>query len=217
MATCPSIVDFCRMRVTRLDDVGNVQGTTDNSWVTDKTIQMQISPEIEQGQERILKGCGGCIIATSRQQDRLKRWGLTLNLGALEPGLKEMLLGVDVITDAGEPIGINGVSQLACDFEPQLVAIEAWANLVVEDAPDPVYPYAYFVWPATFWQFGQNTIGQDFWQPTLQGFSRSNPQWATGPYDDLGVSFSVEHWAIVQVSEAPPDATCGYADVAPGS
>lgn len=215
--SCPSIIDFCRMRVTLLDAVGNVADTTDNSYVTDKTIQMQITPDVETGEERTLKGCGGCVIATSRQQDRLKRWQLEINLAALEPALLQLLLGVDIITDGGDDIGINGVSQTDCEFEPTLVAVEAWANTIVDDAPDPNHPYAYFVWPATFWQFGQNSIGQDFWQPTVAGFSRSNPLWGTGPYDDLGVAFSVDQWAIVQVAEAPPDAVCGYQHIAPGS
>jgi hypothetical protein len=216
MATCPSIIDFCRMRVTALDEVGNVQSGADNSYVTDKTITMQITPDIEAGEERTLKGCGGCIIATSKQQDRLKRWNLEVSLGALEPGLFALMTGTEVISDGGEAIGMKGVSQLACDFEPQLVAVEAWANTIVEDAPDPDYPFAYFVWPAAKFNFGQNSIGQDFWQPTLAGQSQSNSLWGTGPYDDLGVTFSVEHWAIVQVT-AMPDAVCGFDTVAPGS
>jgi hypothetical protein len=216
-AVCPSVLHFCRLRVTRLDSVGNVAETPNNSYVTANTVQMQLTPDVQSGEERTLTGGCGCIIASAKDPDRFKRWQLELDVGALEPALFEMLLGVDVISSGSDPIGINGVSQLDCDFDPSLCAVEAWADAWTDDAPDPTRPYVYFVWPATFWQFGQNTISNDFWQPKLTGFSRSNQLWGTGPYDDYGETFSVDQWAIVQVPTAPPDADCGYADVTPGS
>jgi len=216
-AICPAIVHFCRLRVTRLNADGSVADSPNNSYVTAETISMQLTPDVETGAEANLLGGCGCIIASKRDPDRFKRWGLALDLGKLEPGLKEMLLGVEVISSGADPIGINGVSQTDCDFEPNLVAVEAWADAWSDDAPDPTRPYVYFVWPATFWQFAQNTISNDFWTPSLAGFSRSNANWFTGPYDDYGDTFSVSQWAIVNVTGAPPEAACGYASVTPGT
>lgn len=214
---CPVALRLCRLRVTKLDSLGNVASGADNSYVTDNPLQLQMTPEVETGEERTLKnGCGG-VVASSRDPDRFKRWSLELDLTKIEPALKQLLLGVDLISDGGTPVGINGVSQISSDFEPSLVAVEAWGDAEVDDAPDPDRPYMYFIWPATFWQFGQNTLSSDYLQPKLTGFSRSNPLWGTGPYDDYGIVFSVEHWAWVQVPDAPPTADCGYATVVPGS
>lgn len=218
MAVCPAIVHFCRMRVTRLNADGSVADEPDNSYVTAETISMQITPDVETGDETNLTGGCGCIIASKRDPDRFKRWTLEVNLGKLESELFEMLLGVDLIEDGADGgVGINGVSQTDCAFEPSLVAVEAWADAWEDDAPHGTRPYVYFVWPATFWQFGQNTISNDFWEPTLSGFSRSNSNWFTGPYDDYGVTFNVSQWAIVNVDVAPPEGVCGYGTVTPGT
>jgi hypothetical protein len=215
--SCPNVLRFCKLRVTQLDSLGNVAAGPNNSYVTANAVEMQVTPEIETGEERTNKNGCGATVGSSRDPDRLKRFGLGLELAKLEPGLKQIMLGVDVIEDGGEPVGINGVSQIDAAFEPSLVAVEAWMDAEVDDAPDPDGPYVYFVWPASYWNFGQNTLGTDYWHPDLQGFSRSNPLWGTGPYDDYGITFSVEHYAIVQIPEAPPDGACGYATVTPGS
>ena len=214
---CPNVVHFCRIRVTKLDAVGAVAAGPDNSYVSDKTIECQITPVIQTGTERTLQGGCGCVAATSQDPNVLKRWQLDLKLSAMEPALKSMLLGVDLITSGGDNVGINGVAQTDCGFEPSLVAFEAWADAYTDDAPDPTRPFVYFVWPATYWQFAQMTIGNDYLVPSLQAFSRPNPSWFTGPYDDLGVTFSVDQWAIVQVSDDPPTAECGFQTVTPGT
>lgn len=214
-AVCPSILHFCRVRVTRLDNVGNVATPPNNSYVSAGAISLQYSPEISTGEDRELKTGCGCIVAQAKDPDILKRFNFELTMGLFEPALVEMLTGATVIMDGTDPIGINFPDQTDCDFETSYVAFEGWADAFDGDSPDPVRPYFYVVWPATTWTYGQTTLQNDFAQLPLAGFSRSNPQWGHGPYGDTGLTDPVgKVGAMTQLDQAPPDASCDYADIA---
>lgn len=212
-AVCPTILHFCVVRATRLDSVGAVAAGPDNSYVSDNPVSLQMTPNVSAGEDRELKGGCGCIVAQAKDPDRFKRWDLELTMAALEPGLMEMLLGVSLISDGADPIGINGVDQSDCGFTPSLVAFEGWADAYDGDAPDPVRPYVYVAFPATSWQMGQMTLQNDFATPPFTGFSRKNSSWGNGPYDDTGITDTIDQWAISQTDQPPPTAACGYATV----
>jgi hypothetical protein len=217
-AVCPSILHFCRVRLTRLDSVGNVAAPPDNSYVSDGAISLQYGPEISTGEDRELKTGCGCIVASAKDPDILKRFNFELTMGKFEPALFEMLTGANVILAGTDPIGIDFPDQTDCNYVPSYVAFEGWADAYDGDAPDATRPYFYVVWPATSWQIGQTTLQNDFAQLPLTGFSRSNGQWLTGPYDDMGLAAPIgPTGSLVQVAEAPPDAACGYADIPVGS
>ena len=60
---CGGTVNVCRVRVTRVDANGNVQGTTDNSYVTDAVTEVTFSPNVEAGDTISQKnGCGCKVI-----------------------------------------------------------------------------------------------------------------------------------------------------------
>jgi hypothetical protein len=107
-AICPTIVNLCAVRATLLDDDGSVLGTTDNVYVDDKPVSLQFTPEVETGDERTQKSGCGCVIATQKDPDVLKRFTLEFVDGTLSPGLAAFLLGQDLILgDGGDPIGVN--------------------------------------------------------------------------------------------------------------
>jgi hypothetical protein len=215
-AVCPSILHFCRVRLTRLDSIGNVDAPPDNSYVSDGAISLQYGPEISTGEDRELKT--GCIVASAKDPDLLKRFNFELTMGKFEPALFEMLTGAAVITEGGDPVGIDFPDQTDCAFAPTYVAFEGWADAYDGDAPDATRPYFYVVWPSTTWQIGQTTLQNDFAQLPLTGFSRGNSQWGHGPYGDTGLTNVIgAQGAIAQTDQAPPDAACDYADATVGS
>jgi hypothetical protein len=217
-ATCPSILHFCRVRVTKLDSVGNVATGTNNSYVSDGAISLQYGAEVSTGEDRELKTGCGCIVASAKDPDVLKRFTFELTMGKFEPPLFQMLTGSTIITEGGDPVGLNFPDQTDCDFVPTYVAFEGWADAYDGDSPDPVRPYFYVIWPSTTWQIGQTTLQNDFAQLPLTGFSRSNSQWGHGPYGDTGLTAPIgAQGAITQTDEAPPDAACAFATVAVGS
>lgn len=210
----PTIVNLCRIRATLLDDDGTVLGTTDNVFVDDKPVSLQFTPEIETGDERTQKSGCGCIIATQKDPDTLKRFTFELVQGTFSPGLAAFLLGQDLVVDTeGNAIGVNfTVEQLTCgdtSSTPQ-VAFEAWAKAQVGSAAAAL-PWVHFVWPSTSWQLGQNSLSADFANPTYAGFSRGNTEWNSGPYGDVpadGTGFlDIDFFAFWMTDVDPPTAS----------
>ena len=73
VAKCLIPIHLCRMRITRLDSLGNVVPTANNSYVTNKPIDLKIKPVMEAGDEKTLKGGCACIVASVKEPDLFKR------------------------------------------------------------------------------------------------------------------------------------------------
>jgi hypothetical protein len=219
MATvCPTPIKFCRVRVTRLDPItGAVLGGATGGAVSKGAVTIAFSPEIEEGEEATLKNGCGEILATAKEDDRFKRWSMVLTMGEFDPAVFSILTGATAATDGADLIGIIGEDQFADDFEPTLAALEGWAQAYEGDIPDSTRPWFYVLIPASSWVIGDFTLGADPATIPLNGFSKSNDMWGNGPYDDTGFADQVSTWAMVQVSEDPPDAACGYISVVAGS
>jgi hypothetical protein len=215
-ARCLTPIKFCAFRVTRLDALGNVAAGPNNSYVSGHAIQMQVTPDIDAGTERVLRNGCDCIAAQYKPDPILKRWNLVLDRDALEPGLEEMLLGNTIILDGSDPIGIIGAADAVCAGLPK-VAFEAWLELYDDDHQASDWPYAHYVWPSTTWSpSGSETFGTDFTQPQLTAFSRSNPLWGHGPYTPAQ-PVEIGTYGYFYTADAPPAASCGYETVTPGS
>ncbi len=184
---CDAAIHLCRIRATRLDTLGNPAAGPNNVYVSDKPIMLGVKPEVEAGQDKTLVGGCDCIIASYRGYDKLKRFGLELDLGVIEPALLEMLTGGAAILDGEDPIGMWWPNQLTCEDAVQPnVCIEGWQDLWEEDhqASSP-YQYVHWIWTSSFWQIGDHSLQNDFNQPKLTAFTRGNPNWGEGIFGDL--------------------------------
>lgn len=185
-AECLASIHLCRLRVTRLDALGNPAAGPDNFYVTDNPLSLGVTPVISQGSDTELRGGCDCLVATRKGNDLLKRFTLQLDLAVLEPALLAMLVGGDVIEDAGDKVGLWWPSGISCaDVQQPNVCIEGWQDAWEDDHQFDVLPYVHWIWPSVRWQIGPHTLQNDFNQPQLNGESRANPLWGEGPYGDL--------------------------------
>ena len=173
----------CLLRVTRLDSNGNVIAGN-NSYVSDKLVQVTVNPNVETGNNFPVRNGCGCKIASRKFPDTFNFFDLSLQDAAFEPQLIAFMLGADTITNGSDVTGFAFPSALACDEANPLVAFEFWAENVVGSGLDPVYPYFHWVFPASTWTFGDNTFEEGPSQPTLNGASQTNGNWGDGPYGD---------------------------------
>lgn len=213
MIECGAPIQICAMRFTLLDDLGNVQDVADNSYVTNKGIEVQVSPEVEAGTSSILKGGCDDVLARYKGRDILLNWTFTFNRGALEPELVGLILGTQMFVDTGDVFGyaLPGPSD-----EPSNVAFEMWMKYWVDGAQHPIWPWVHLTYPSTSWQLGDQTRGQDLQPEVMTGFSRTNLAWGQGPYGD-GPGYDIRYGAIYLQQADPPTAACAAADVEPGS
>lgn len=216
--SCGSSILACGLRATLLDSLGSVSEDENNSYVTDKLIEISTDPEIEAGSDRTLKSGCDCIVATYRGPDFLKRFNLEFNLATLEPGLISMLTGGPVILDGADIIGVNWPTGLACGTTPPpFVALEVWSYNWDFDQQNDERPYLHWVWTMSRWQVGPSRLNSDFAGNVLRGFTSANTQWGHGPYGDGPDDPIGALGAVFQTDVAPPEAACAYAHAVPSS
>lgn len=183
-AVCPSAIHLCFVRFTRLDTVGNPVAGPNNFYVDDKPMVLTVTPDILAGEVKDLKGGCDQLIATYRGQDILKRFNLELDMGNVSPALEEILTGAPaILDDDSNPIGVQ--FQVPCGTQQPFVALEAWQDLYdCDHQPSAPYPYKRWVFPASRWQRGAETLQNDFDQPKFTGFTVGNANWGMGIYGD---------------------------------
>lgn len=205
---CGPTFGACRIRVTRVDSLGNVIAG-DNSYVTDQQISVAVAPNIDTGNTFTQRNGCGCATARFKSADTFNWFDLTFVDAALEPVLQAFLLGADTITDGGDTVGLAYPGALACDDDEPTVAFEFWTQRIIGSGQDATFPWVHFVFPMTIWHLGDNTFEEDFGKPQVAGFSRTNSNWGDGPYGDGPPdSTPIEEggWWFTDVD--PPDAEC---------
>lgn len=215
---CGPSFGLCALRVTLLDDNGNV-AAGNNSYVTDKQVSLAFSPNVDTGNTFSLRNGCGCSLSRFKSEDVFNWWEFTFTDGALEPELTTLMVGGDTITDGADVVGQHFPGNLACDEVRRQVALEFWTQHIVGSNKDATFPYVHWVFPASTWQWSDNTAEEDFMNNALTGFSRSNPLWGGGPYadgppDGSDVGPEGAYW---KTADLPPTADCAIAAVTPGS
>lgn len=215
---CGVSFGLCAVRVTKVDAVGNAVGGAGNTYTTDKSISIGLSPNIEAGNTFSLRNGCGCSISRFKSNDVFNWFEFTFADGALEPEMMALMLGQETIADGADKVGMHFGSALACDEDEPAVGLEFWTKHIVGSSQDATYPWVHWVFGKTVWQLGDNTAEEDFLQTALSGFSRTNERWGSGPYGDGPPDGSdVVEGAYWKTDVDPPTATCGSGTVTPGS
>ncbi len=212
-AECLSAIHLCRIRATRLDSVGNPEPGPNNFVVSDKPVQLAVTPQIQAGDDKTLIGGCDCIVAQYRGYDKLKYFTLELDLAEIDPALKEVLIGGDVIVDDdGLPIGnwwpADQTFDCSSTVQPN-ICFEAWQDAWDDDhqAASP-HRYIHWIWPSSYWQIAAHTLANDFFQPKITAFTRGNSVWGEGIYDDLPEA--AQPFGGYFYADDIPDAACGW-------
>lgn len=216
---CYGSIQACRIRVGALDDGGAPDPGLTNLVVTDALIQIQTSYEIETGQEFTQKNGCGEICQTFKEEDKIKRVSLELQLCQLDYDLLVMMLGASAITgtltDAGgATIGYDLPSSTAATSNG--VSLEAWTKAwdggsqPVSLGGDPLYHH--FVWPKTTWVPGQRTLQSGILVVPLTGIGTENPSIGDGPANDFPFT-SPNGAEQVFLDDSIPDAACGATEL----
>jgi hypothetical protein len=215
---CGTSLHVCRIRATRLDDVGNVAEPPNNVAVSDSPISVTVTPRVEAGADLTLKGGCDCIVATYLGPDLLKGFDLELAKAKIEPALEEILLGATVISDGGDQIGYWHPGPLDCGQTQTLAGFEFWTDVWIGSAQESVRPYIHHVYPSTTWQQAAQTFQNEFAQPGITGKASANPAWGNGPHGDQPEPIPADSpGGLYYTAEPLPDSACGYDDVTPAS
>lgn len=228
MVVCVDSIKICALRITLLDDLGNVADGPNNFVTTNRESQLEYTGVTDKGKDLFYRNGCDLPLANYKSADLLRYFNLTVDFFSLEPAVQSIMLGAAVLDDGdGDPVGFEyALQDCPTDVPPPLVAVEAWSWSWDCDAQVPATPYWYYVFPMVQWATDQaNTLQVDILQPKLTGFTRRNPLWGHGPYGGVvqgasgGPDFeSVSGGpAVFLTSTPPPDTVCGYQTITPGS
>lgn len=181
---CGLSFGICRMRVTKVDGLGNVVAGATNSYTSDKMVQIGVNPNIETGQSFSRRNGCGCSLSRRKSKNIFNWWEFAFEDGALEPEMEALMTGGAAITDGSDVVGLAFPGAIACDEDEPAVALEFWTEHDFNGAQDSLLPWVHWVYPHTIWAYGDRTAQEDYLTPTLNGFSQANPQWGAGPYGD---------------------------------
>lgn len=206
MNDCLPHVKACRLRVARLGSDGVPEPGAENLYVSDALVLITASPEIEAGTETIERNGCGDICVNLKDEDKVKRYTVTLTVCTPDPQLHEILVGGRVAPD-----GLGYMfPRLNSAISPNGVSIEAWAWRPLSDGSlDATYPYAQWAFPRVKLTPGERSLQNGALQNPFTGFLTENENWYDGPANDWrDVPFEGPFgWqAVADI----PDADCGY-------
>lgn len=220
---CPTTVNVCIARFTRLNADGTVATPPNNAYVTDAIQKVVATPQYDAGVDvTLLNGCNA-VRATYKTPDRFKRWDFALDFVAQEPALMELLLGSTLLLDGSTIPVASGWSWPEVGSSPPPVAGEFWQDNWLNDglAATP-QRYSRYIYPMMFLQPAADTLEGSLKTQSMQGQSRQNAQWASGPYGDQVKPGGLVAQAVgknggVLWSDTLPAAVCGYKATTSGS
>lgn len=213
-ATCAGSIKVCRMRATRLTASGApLEGVT-SVYVTEQIVEMGMTPEVTEGDEKeVLNGCE-CLALSYRSPDRTKRYTFELKNALLEPALIEMMAGLTIIPGVGVGSVIGNVladDTASCVGTPNGVAIEMWSEAWSGGGPLAGFSHIHWIFPRTIWRVGEWTLNGDFLEVSMTGYSIPNGLFGD-PYDDQPAGMpAYTQGAYFFTAEDMPDAACAYA------
>lgn len=207
---CLPHVHACRMRVSRLDELGIPAPGANNLYVSDALVSLAFAWEVQTGEEiEFPSGCGANI-PPYKAPDSLKRGNVTITLRTPDPQLSEMLGQGTVLTD-GDAYGY--ASPNLGPIGDTVLGIEVWAKQINNGKLDTTFPYAWWIYPwITNLRPGDHTHEQANLGSVFIGEAYENENWFDGPLNDWpSTSDSPYQWIE---TTAMPEASCGYLTLA---
>lgn len=133
-----------RVRITRLDECGDVVVGSCTTVVSDCFVSVTLTPEIEAGEEYLVKSAWGDLCISDRDIDRIKWVNVSIEFAELDPDALDIMTNAQPVVSSGNTIGASyGTDTQAAGF-----ALEVWTKRTGADcATGSGQEWGYFVVP----------------------------------------------------------------------
>lgn len=192
------------LRVTRLGaDGAPAVGTACDSYITGGFITFTFTPAYAEGDEVQVKNAAGEVCVYFKMPDTLQNVGLNLEICDPDPVLTQMMVGGEVLTvafgdalappetESGDMAAIGYAAEaIGVQAAPYGVAVEIWAQAVVNGKAANTAPYWHYLFPyANFRLDGDRVVENGALATVFVGTGGGNSAFGTGPnLDTTGVS-----------------------------
>lgn len=211
------------VRITEVDACG-VPG--DEFVVSDGTVSVSTSAEIESGVEIYTKKSNGQTCINRKQADALKRRTVSIDWCEVDPDIFRLITGARAeLQDTTDVVGYREVSG-ALD---SAWAFEGWTQLGDDPCDESGQFYGYFLIPLLRGGIiGDFELAAEATTFTTEGsYTQSGTGWDTGPYEVIGTALAPtvldSPWLADEVflhrltQVPPPTPVCGAQALSPAS
>jgi hypothetical protein len=204
---CGGSVQCCAIRIATLEQDGVPLPGPSNLYVTDAITKMDATPVVTKGVDlEIVNACGAPEVVY-KDQDRFKRYDLTLDLIYLDPELEQMLINGELFVNGGISIGTSGPMVGAYAGSINGVSLELWTKRIVNGDLDPTWPYVRWVLPRTRWAKAAVAWDGNAMAQSYTGYTSGNPNWYNGPANDW--NFPSDTQLMYAYTKTLPAVACG--------
>lgn len=174
-----------RMRVTRVDTIGRPVPGECSTVVTSGFVNVEMTAEIEEGEETTVRTAGGELCVSEKGADQLKWINVSIEFCQVDPDLFSMInpTWTKLLDHNGQTIGWEESHNYSVDSG---FALECWSDVTGYTPSDPnaegawVYYLLPFVVGGTL---GDMTIENGAVSFTITGRTKKGSQWGKGPYN----------------------------------
>lgn len=211
-ADCPIPVQFCAMRIARLNAAGATPAGATNMYVmTNALITATLKRVYEDGDEfRLKNGCGG--LALAMKAPPILKWGeLTLTVATSDPEFLELATDGSLITVGGNSEGFADPAVGAAPGDG--VSIELFRRAIVNNQPATSKPWLWTALPKVVLHMTDDVFQNDASPVTLEGICYENSGFGNGPNNDWPTGAISDRISQFARASAIPTGACGYATV----
>lgn len=218
-AICTGAVQCCAQRFAGLTATGApLTGT--HGYQTNILTEATITPEVEKGEEDVVKNACGSICQVFEECDRLKTVTIEMNVCSLEPDLVTLLTGGRSFASAGTTRGLE--FPLPTDACQNGTSAEfwqlAWSNTSQATLTGSLL-YVHWIFPKVLWQWSDFKMEGKVSIFKFTGKAKVNAAiTANGPFDDWPTYLASAGGmtglgGFLQDTTTIPVSTCGLVNV----
>lgn len=218
---CATPIKGSMLRLVKVDLCGiPVTGTSSIVVTTKGFVQVQMSPQYEDGQEFFERTADGTPCVNQKDDPVLKRMQLSVNFCEVDP-IGIAMVSSATLLDAVSPV-VTGTGFAVSEGTPaNRFSMEVWQQVAGSGACDATgaQRYIYNAWPNVgAVQFQDYTVQNGRSELQFQAETRAmSTNWGRGPGTGTkwlplgtpGTPPALTHWAWNITTTAPPTALCG--------
>lgn len=163
-----------------------------NGAASKAVITLQATADYETGDEFNQKNGNGDLMIAVKDNDKLKRLNLQMELATRDFELINILTGATLLASGGVTYGFARLGTAAATPSP--VSLEIWTKVAVSSGSCVTTGSGQWfrhVYPKVVWTLGDSDFGNSVATVKLTGVAEGNPNWGNGPWNDYPAFTSV--------------------------
>jgi hypothetical protein len=169
------------LRITRLDDKGNLLNGPNDSYMTTSFLRVSFTPEYEDGEEITEKAADGTVCVSYKAPDTLKRVTMEIAICDPDPEITALMSGGLILADGGTVKGWAS-AQVGEDPSGNGVAVEVWSIAVRDGKKASTGGFFHWVFPYVKTRLsGDRVIENGLMATSFEGFGLGNINFRSGP------------------------------------